>query len=309
MDKDSGHGDDLDYRHTPGTRVHYRARNRATDLAAVGRLALHLPGALLGLLLTCLAARGLQSATGLPYGIPLGLWLAAGALAFHRPTEALLARYLLRLGRPLPDELSVLAPVWREVTARAGVDGGRYRLWIEEGEELMASGAGGHLVIITRRALETLPTSQLAAVLAHELGHHTAGHSWAQLLVWWYALPGRIAWRALAAAARSVRQTVRSVPGYAVVLSAVLLALAACRVLVLTFGLPMLLASLPFLIAAVSRRTELRADRYAAVLGFGPDLVRVLVEQPEEDGTGLLRLLLASHPDHRTRLHHLRRHL
>ncbi|MEU2828359.1 M48 family metalloprotease [Streptomyces lavendulae] len=309
MGEDSEHHDDLDYRHAPGTRVHYRARTRATDLAAVGRLALQLPGALFGLLLVGLVARVLQSATGIPYGVPVGLWLAAGALAFHPPTEALLARYLLRLGRPLPHELAVLAPVWREVTARAGVDGSRYQLWIEEGEELTASGAGGHLVIVTRRALETLPTSQLAAVLAHELGHHTAGHAWAQLLGWWYALPGRLARWALAAAARSGRRRIRDVPPFAVVLSGALVALAGYRALFVTFGLPLLLLALPFLIAAVSRRTELRADRHAAALGFGPPLTQVLTAEPEEDGPGLLRRLLSSHPDHRTRLHHLQRHL
>ncbi|MEU3404856.1 M48 family metalloprotease [Streptomyces sp. NPDC006670] len=309
MDQHSPAGDDLDYRHVPGTRIHYRARSRATDLAAVGRLALHLPGALLGLLLVGLAAHGLQSATGIPYAIPLGLWLAAGALAFHPPSEALLARYLLRLGRPLPHELAVLAPVWREVTARAGVDGSRYQLWIEDSGDATASGAGGHLVIVTRHALETLPTSQLAAVLAHELGHHTAGHSWAGLLGWWYALPGRLVGRALATTARSGRRAAKRVPTYAVVGAAVLAALLAYRVLALTFGLPLLMVALPFLIAAVGRRTELRADRHAAALGFGPDLARMLMAQPEEDEPGLLRLLLSPHPHHRTRLHHLQRHM
>ncbi|MFH7597422.1 M48 family metalloprotease [Streptomyces racemochromogenes] len=309
MDKNSEPGDDLDYRHAPGTRIHYRARSRATDLAAVGRLALHLPGALCGLLLIGLLARGLQAATGIPYAVPVGLWLAAGALAFHPPSEALLARYVLRLGRPLPHELAVLAPVWREVTARAGVDGSRYQLWIEDSGGPTASGAGGHLVIVTRQALETLPTSQLAAVLAHELGHHTAGHSWARLLGWWYALPGRLAGWALAATARSGRRVAKSVPTYAVVGAALLVVLLSYRVLALTFGLPLLLAALPFLVAAVGRRTELRADRHAAGLGFGPDLARVLTAQPEEDGPGLLRLLLSPHPHPRTRLHHLQRYL
>ncbi|MFJ8214432.1 M48 family metalloprotease [Streptomyces sp. NPDC096033] len=309
MDKNSEPGDDLDYLYVPGTRIHYRAHSRATDLAAVGRLVLQLPGALCSLLLIGLLACGTQAATGIPYAIPLGLWLAAGALAFHPPSEALLARYVLRLGRPLPHELAVLAPVWREVTTRAGVDGTRYQLWIEDSEDPTASGAGGHLVIVTRHALETLPTSQLAAVFAHELGHHTAGHSWARLLAWWYALPGRLVGWALAAAARSGRQVAKSVPTYAVVGAALLVVLLSYRVLALTFGLPLLLAVLPFLTAAVGRRTELRADRHAAALGFGPQLARVLTAEPEEDRPGLLRLLLSPHPHPRTRLHHLQRYL
>ncbi|GAA3377999.1 M48 family metalloprotease [Streptomyces racemochromogenes] len=316
MSKDAEPLDDLEYRHAPGTRVHYWARHRVTDLAAVARLVLHLPGILFSLVLVLLLARGLQYVTGVPYGIPTGLWLAAaGVLAFHRPTEALLARYLLRLGHPVPQEAALLGPVWREVTARAGVDGTRYQLWVEESDELNASAAGGHLVIVTRHSLETLPTSQLAAVLAHELGHHAGGHAWTRMLSWWYALPGRLVWKALVGLVRMVPRGRRRTAPTTLLVPAALVGWLTYRTVPHSLGLGLLLLALaalvtvPLLIAAAGRRAELRADRHAAALGFGPPLAEVLMSEPQEDERGLLRLLLSSHPPPRTRLHHLQRHL
>ncbi|MFF2192158.1 M48 family metalloprotease [Streptomyces sp. NPDC058157] len=306
--------DRLDYRHPGGTRVHYRARQRTADAAALGRLALHLPGFLTSLLVVLGSAALLEAWLGLPAWAPTVLWLASGALTFHRPSERFLARHLLRLQHPLPSELAVLAPVWREVTARAGVDGNRYELWIEDSDELNALAAAGHVVAVTRRALERLPEAQLAAVLAHELGHHTAGHAWTGLLSWWYALPGRLAWRVLAAATVG---TIRIASGFSLVAAGVLVILfgwISLATLTLTYGLPLLLLTLPYLSAAVGRRAELRADRHAAALGFAPMLSRMLhdvlaAEAPASDEGGVLSRLLSTHPDPRTRLHHLQRHM
>ncbi|MFD8979196.1 M48 family metalloprotease [Streptomyces sp. NPDC059564] len=309
MRKPPERDDDLDYRHAPGTRVHYRAHQRTTDLTAVGGLVLQLPGIAFSLLIVLLLSRGLESASGVPYWIPAALWLAAGVLGLHRPTETLLARYLLHLKHPLPHEVAVLAPVWREVTARAGVEGSRYALWIEESAEVTATSAGGHLVIVTRHSLETLSTSQLAAVLAHELGHHTAGHTWTRLLSWWYALPGRLLGLALVTAARSALRGAKRVSVPAALAILAILGCVSYRALTLTFGLPLLLVALPFLTAAVGRRAELRADRHAAALGFAPQLAEVLAVEPEEDAPSTLRLMLSPHPHHRTRLHRLQPYL
>lgn len=168
--------DDLDYRHRSG-RVHYSAHQRGVDATALGQLILLLPGTLMSLLVLLLLSGGLDAWLGVPLWIPPVVWLASGALLFHRPTEDLLARHLLRLHRPMPDEYARLAPVWREVTARAGVDGRTYELWVEDSDHLNAYAAAYHIVGVTRFALDHLPSSQLAAVLAHELGHHTGGTS------------------------------------------------------------------------------------------------------------------------------------
>ncbi|WP_371677137.1 M48 family metalloprotease [Streptomyces sp. NBC_01276] len=307
--------EDLDYRNAPGTRIHLRARQRSADATVWGRLALQLPGFLTSLLVVVGVGMLLEAWLGPPAWLPATLWLGSGTLAFHRPSERFLARHVLGLQHPLPAELATLAPVWREVTARAGVDGARYELWIEESDDLNALAAAGHIVAVTRRALEHLPTGQLAAVLAHELGHHTRGHTWSGLLAWWYALPGRLTWRGLAA---GTVKLVRFTSGFsypAAGILVVLLGWLAFATLTATYGLPLLLLTLPYLTAAVGRRAELRADAHAAGLGFGPMLAQMLQGLPAgketgaADGTGRLARLLASHPDHRTRLHHLQQYL
>lgn len=272
-DPGPGPAEDLIYHHAPGTRVTYRARQRGLDLTAWLRIALHLPGFLLSLALVAAAALTLEAWTGLSAWATVALWAGSGALVFHRPTEERIARHLLRLHRPLPHERAVLDPVWREVTARAGVEGGRYQLWIEDSEDLNALAAAGHIVGVTRYALERLPRSQLAAVLAHELGHHIGGHAWAGLLGQWYGLPARSAWRALA---RVRVPAARAVSPTTVLAITAVAAYLAYRTLTATYGLPLLLLALPWLAAAVGRWAELRADAHAAGLGFAPMLTELL---------------------------------
>ncbi|MGR4882949.1 M48 family metalloprotease [Streptomyces sp. LARHCF249] len=317
--------DDLDYQIAPGTRVHLKAQQRSADATAFGQLALHVPGFLMSLIVVLLAATILEALTGLPYWIVTLLWAASGALVFHRPSEDFFARHLLRLQRPLPHELAALAPVWREVTARAGVDGGRYELWIEDSDHLNAYAAAGHIVGVTRYALDRLPRSQLAAVLAHELGHHTGGHAWSGLLGWWYALPGRIAWRVI----RAVTVVLISITSFfsyvATGILVIVVAVVSFATITATYGLPLILLVMPYLMAAVGRRAELRADQHAAALGFAPMLAQMLhgvmaAEEQEKQAAlaatgkpftepGALNRLLSTHPDHRTRLHHLQPYL
>ncbi|MGW2087588.1 M48 family metalloprotease [Streptomyces sp. NPDC001880] len=315
--------DDLVYEHGPGRRVYYTAHQRRVDVTALGRLVLALPTFLMSSLVVLLVGAVLDGFLGLPLWLPAVLWLASGALVFHRPTEDLLARYLLSLRRPMPQEAARLEPVWQEVTALAGIDGAPYQLWIEESEDLNAYAAAGHIVGVTRFALEQLPSTQLAAVLAHELGHHTSGHAWSSLLSHWYGLPGRAVWRVLRATARHVVTPARC--ALYLTIGALLVAIGglSCVTAVL-YGLPLLLL-LPYVSAALGRRAELRADRHAAALGFAPKLAEVLqtmhahevrarqtalaVTGKPKERRAMAARLLSSHPDFPTRLHHLRHYL
>jgi Zn-dependent protease with chaperone function len=255
-------------------------------------------------------------------------------LAFHRPAESAFARHLLNLRHPTPPERARLEPVWREVAARAGVEGRAYELWIEDSDGLNAHAVAGHIVSVTRFSLENLPSGQLAAVLAHELGHHIGGHAWTSLLGEWYAMPGRLAWAAVRHLAQLGLLIGRRANGWGALVLFVMLG-----GLVMTFALSywyvvLALIVTPYALAAIARRTELRADQHAAALGFGPMLAEVLhtmhMEGSETEcartaafsgrteagalGTvmhahggrpGLLRRLQSLHPDYHTRLHHL----
>ncbi|MFF5977860.1 M48 family metalloprotease [Streptomyces olindensis] len=313
----SNRDDDLPRR--PG-RVHIAARSRGADVTALGSLALHLPHGAASLAVVFAVSYALGRLTGLPWWILFGCWVVSGVLVFHRPCERLLARWLFGLRYPTPEEDERLRPVWHEVAARAGVDADGYQLWMEESDEINAMAAAGHIVGVTSHSLRTLTPAQLGGVLAHELGHHTRGHAWASLLSLWYALPARLAWRVLL---RLVALVGRLPTGAAAVVigvsGAALVALATA-----TYGLIFLPLATPYLVAAVSRRSELRADEHAAGLGFAPQLIAVLHQEcgREESrratatalGTasakeGLVARLLDSHPDVHTRLHHLQAHL
>ena len=312
-------------------RVHLSDRQRGADATAVGQLLLFLPTFVVSLLIVMAVSYALLPNVG---WVVVLLWLVSGALAFHRPTEGAFARHLLNLRYPTPRERARLEPVWREVTARAGVEGRAYELWIEESDELNALAAAGHIVGVTRFSVENLPNGHLAAVLAHELGHHVGGHAWSSLLGEWYAVPGRLAWAAIRKLTRLGITIGRRLNG-----CLALVILLVVGGFVLAFALSywfviLVLIVAPYLLAAVGRRAELRADQHAAALGFGPMLAEVLqMMHKEESGAeeamtaafsargeagafgtviqahagrpGLLSKLLASHPDFHTRLHHL----
>ncbi|MFF3376256.1 M48 family metalloprotease [Streptomyces sp. NPDC002680] len=302
-------------------RVHISAHQRRTDATAVGNLLLYLPNFLCSLLVVSLFS--------LFFGklgfLVVILWLLSGALVFHRPTESALARRLLHLRYPTPQERAKLEPVWREVTARAGVEGRNYELWVEDSDGLNAVAAAGHIVGVTRFAMNQLPNGELAAVMAHELGHHVGGHAWSGLLGYWYAQPGRIAWRVLRALSVIVFKVSRAFSCLGVGFVVLVLGGIALATISSLYGLPLLILGVPYALAAVGRRAELRADEHAAALGFAPMLAAVLhkLHQDEQAQTAALAALnggvapeesplsklLSSHPDYHTRLHHLQPYL
>lgn len=302
-------------------RVHISAHQRRTDATAVGNLLLYLPNFLCSLLVV--------SMFSLFFGdlafLVIIAWILSGALVFHRPTESAIARRLLHLRHPTPQERAKLEPVWREVTARAGVEGRNYELWVEDSDGLNAVAAAGHIVGVTRFAMNELPNGELAAVMAHELGHHVGGHAWSGLLGYWYAQPGRLAWRFLRAFSVIVFKVSRAFSCFGVGLVVLVLGGIAMATISTLYGLPLLILGVPYALAAVGRRAELRADEHAAALGFAPMLASVLdkLHQEEQRQTAALAALnngvapeesplsklLSSHPDHHTRLHHLQPYL
>ncbi|MEV0485546.1 M48 family metalloprotease [Streptomyces sp. NPDC050508] len=301
-------------------RVHIAARQRGVDATALGHLALHLPHLVGSLGVVFVLSYLVDVLSGLPWWLPFGCWVLSGILVFHRPSERLLARLLLRLRYPSPEEAKKLEPVWREVAGRAGVDATAYQLWIENSDEINALAAAGHIVGVTSHSMSALTPAQLGGVLAHELAHHTRGHAWTSLLAFWYALPARQAWRLLLRLASRVEHLSAGATTLTVVVTvAVVIALATA-----TYGLILLPLATPYLVAAVSRRSELRADEHAARLGFAAQLLAVLRKENDREETaraaaaaagvpiaeeGAILRLLDSHPDVHTRMHHLQEYL
>jgi STE24 endopeptidase len=257
-------------------------------------------------------------------------WTASAVLVVARPVEAGLARLLYRsLRRPRPAELARIAPALERVCRRAGVDPGRYLLRVEDKRQVNAFALGGHLLSVTRTALE-LPDDLLEAVLAHELGHHRHLHPLAIILGWWYLLPFEAGDRLVRAIRRVTRWLARSFGrlsdrtgglaggrgpegalGMLVLLVLLAVLVVAGTVLVVVLGvvwlpLALLVQLARVLSAALARAGEKAADRHAAELGYGPALIQVLglflqVERSVPPPRGMAALL-RSHPSSQSRI-------
>ncbi|MFF9012205.1 M48 family metalloprotease [Streptomyces sp. NPDC014870] len=291
--------------YTPGPDVHVQPVQRRADATALTTLLLMLPN-FLGSLLVVWAVSALM-----PTGVDVAfiiVWLASGAFVFYRPAERLFAKTLLRWREPTGAELAALRPLWDEVMARANIKNpAAYELWIEDKEEINAAAAAGHMVGVTRWSLHHLPPERLTAVLAHELGHHVGGHAWAGLLGLWYALPGRVARRVAGWVLRVVAVVAQVVPLLGCLVGLVFVGLVIA--VAVTFPPVLIVFVTPYLLAWAGRAAELRADRTAAELGYGPLLHAVLsgwqafdAERAEEK---LLERLMATHPPMHQRIREL----
>jgi STE24 endopeptidase len=257
-------------------------------------------------------------------------WTASAVLVVARPVEAGLARLLYRsLRRPRPAELARITPALERVCRRAGADPGRYLLRVEEKRQVNAFALGGHVLAVTRVALE-LPDDMLEAVLAHEVGHHRHLHPLAIILGWWYLLPFEAGDRLVRTIRGITRWLARSFGrlsdrtgglaggrspdgalGMLVLLVVLGVLVVAGTALVVALGvvwlpLTLLVRLAKVLSAALSRAGEHAADRHAAELGYGAALIQVLalflqVERSAPRPRGMAALL-RSHPSSQSRI-------
>ncbi|HYQ63658.1 M48 family metalloprotease [Actinophytocola sp.] len=240
------------------------------------------------------------------------LWILSGVVLFVPAVESAVSLMSLHLSRPGHAELTVLVPAWQAVCRSAGVNGSKYVLLVEESDQPNAMAAGGRTVAVSRAALR-LPPAELAAVLAHELGHHLSAHAVVYRLAWWYALPSR-------AAAFLGGVAIRFVLAVGRVFLAFGNGLAALAALFLSLILLTAIAFVSFwlliapliapLLAWSSRLGEYQADRTAAQLGYGPGLIRAFrrwqyAEAGDLHAAGLKARLLSTHPSLADRIRRL----
>ncbi|MFD9705553.1 M48 family metalloprotease [Lentzea sp. NPDC059081] len=278
-------------------------RRRRFDLSAVSELLLAVPTVLSSLLVVTLLGKPVTPEVLWLFPV---LWLVSGAVVLLPATDAVLA-LTHRLRRPTRAEKQVLVPLLESVCDAAALDPRRYRLWVQDSREINAMAVGGRVVSVSTAALGLRP-EQLEAVLAHELGHHLAGHARASLLRWWYELPARltvslvflVGWGVLVAGAALKTRLAMVASLLAVAALAVVAVAASPWVLLVPVIAPLL--------ALTSRRAELNADRVAAELGYGPLLLEVLQRWRNEGHdvirarAGLKERMLASHPSCTSRI-------
>lgn len=243
----------------------------------------------------------LHAFTDWPYWVVLIGYIGLGATLFLRPVQQLLLRAFFGARKPSPDEYNWLAPTWHTVLQQAGIPSDRFVLAVADSPELNAFASGGHVVAVTRGAMEKLPPAELEGVLAHELGHHLGLHTVAPLAAYWLQMP--IFWLArignrlerLALWFSNVFVAFR-IPGAALigVLISSLLRLAGW---ILLLAVRLVNALTPI----VQRRAEYNADRAAVELGYGTHLSAALQRFSRAGMDQRLSLsvssrLMASHP-------------
>jgi Zn-dependent protease with chaperone function len=232
-------------------------------------------------------------------------YLAAALLLFFRPIQVAILAPLLGARRPTRHERATLDVAWRSVLQANRLPARRFVIAVLPIDELNAYACGGHLVVVTSYAIDTLPRDELSGVLAHELSHHLGSHTVALTIGHWLSLPvfalariGFFLQNVATAATRTFARRSSSLTVLGQFASALLMAVS------WVFLSGLLLSNL--IANVVGRNAEMQADRRAVTMGFGRPLAsalrRVIGERRGERPTNWRERLAATHPPARTRV-------
>jgi STE24 endopeptidase len=239
--------------------------------------------AVLGSLTVLMLASG---ALGRWAGALLAAWAACAAGLLTRGGERMAVRAGCRFHRPSPAQAAALKPAWASALRVSGTAVEDVDLYVQTAPVPDAYAAGARVAVTSRLVQDyesgRPPEIQLVAVLVHELGHHATGATRPMLVVAFLAAPWRWTMSLLTGLASMLvgRQPRRGlgivvVPGLAV---AVVRALHQGRWMAggvpVFVGLAVLLC--PLADAAISRRVEYAADRFAADHGLASGLAAAL---------------------------------
>jgi Zn-dependent protease with chaperone function len=232
-------------------------------------------------------------------------YLAAVLLLFFRPIQVAILAPLLGARRPTRQERATLDVAWRSVLQANRLPARRFVIAVLPIDELNAFACGGHLVVVTSYAIDTLPRDELSGVLAHELSHHLGSHTIALTIGHWLSLPvfvlariGFFLQNVATAATRTFARKSSSLTVMGQFTSALLMGIS----WVFLSGLLLTNA----IANVVGRNAELQADRRAVTMGFGRPLAsalrRVIGEHRGGRPITLRERLAATHPPARTRV-------
>lgn len=242
-------------------------------------------------------------------GLALLGWLISGVAVLTRVGERAVVRVGCGFHRPNAGQAVLLAPVWATVLERCAIAESEVDLYVQRRCEANAYAAGGRSVAVTTGVLREfqarrLSDEHLAAVLVHDLGHHVTRANRYGLVTSWLAAPWRLARRMVVGVAlpfarpqppRGLAAVIAT--GVAVAIVQAVQARQWSVALVLT-GVTVAAVLCPVADAALSRRSEFAADRYANNAGVGRELAAALqilgsghVHRP-----GMASRLLTRHP-------------
>lgn len=232
-------------------------------------------------------------------------YLAAVVLLFLRPVQTWVLAPLLGARRLTPAQSATVAHAWRPVLQANDLPGHRYVLAALPSNELNAFACGGHLVIVTSYAIESLPSDELAGVLAHELSHHLGLHTVALTFGQWLSLPVMVLARIGFFMQNVASAATSSYGSHSSALTALGRTVAALLTAISWVFLAGLLLS-NALANIVGRNSEFEADMRAVNMGFGKPLATALRRFVADFGADRpltwRERLARSHPPARTRV-------
>jgi Zn-dependent protease with chaperone function len=242
-------------------------------------------------------------------GVGLG-WFVLGFLAiglalFVRPVQTVVLARLIGARPPSRDERIRLDTAWRSVVQAAGVSPSRYVLAVLPADELNAFACGGHLVVVTTQAVDTLPRDELSGVLAHELSHHLGLHTVALTLVQWLSVPVLMLARIGFFLQSVARAATSSYASHSAALTAVGRVVSFALTAVSWVFLSGVLAA--NVVANITgKRSEFQADQRAVAMGFGRELSSALRRSLAMNGPRAKQTwrdrARSTHPSARTRV-------
>ena len=194
--------------------------------------------------------------------------LAVGSVLFIPAAQRQLLTRMIGARKPTVDEAPKLQRAFNEVVQAWHLRKHNFAVGVVDDDDLNAFACGGHLVVVTSYAIETLPRDELSGVLAHELSHHLGLHTVALTVVQWLTIPmlvlarvGFFLLNVATAATTSFGRTSSAVTVIGRLVATVLTLVSA----VFFVGLRLTNA----LTNRVSRASELKADERVVQMGFG----------------------------------------
>ncbi len=258
-------------------------------------------------------ASGAEELTEIFYLVAVALvvpWTAVGLLLLTDRADESFWQKKNDCRVPTGVEWTRLEPLWNDVCERARLHPDAYRLRMTDRSTINAFASGDSVVSMDQGMLG-MDDGAIAAVMAHELGHHTKRHIGGIVLGWWFAKPAQFLLNLMLWILAGMVGVGRGCSGC---IGALILISFIAILVIPTVVLYALLGLSTVLLRVLGRKTEFEADRYAVDLGLGRDLASALrqleaMEPDAEVGRFSVDRLMSTHPPLKDRIARLKTEL
>lgn len=220
-------------------------------------------------------------------------YLLLGVILFVPLVQRRLLTKMIGARKPTTTEAPRLQKAFNEVTQAWHLRRHNFAVGVVDDDDLNAFACGGHLVVVTSYAVQTLDHDELCGVLAHEICHHLGSHTIALTINQWLIMPVVMLARVGSFLRNvSIAATDNFARGndYARVAGRIVSTVFAAMAWVFGSGF----AIARYLTNRVGRSAEFSADRRVVAMGYGRQLAAAL---RRTTGSGS-----STHPPARTRI-------